>query len=73
MTIEQIRKELVGGLESHYSKRSIYFIEMRLKEIAEENSLTLEQLNKYCWTNSTEMFDIIFDYKDFDANNFHCN
>lgn len=70
MTIEEVRKQLIDGLEDCYTPKDIEFIDIRLQEIAEMEHFTNEELNEYCWANSSEMFACIFDYKEFDANNF---
>ena len=70
MTIQEIRKQLIGGLESEYTPKQIETIDTRLGEIAKENNLSLDELNEYCWANSSEMFTCIFNGKDFDKNNF---
>jgi hypothetical protein len=70
MTIEEVRKQLIDGLEDCYTPKDIEFIDIRLQEIAEMEHFTNEELNEYCWANSSEMFTCIFNYKEFDVNNF---
>jgi len=70
MTIQEVRKQLIDGLESEYTPKDIRFIECRLDEIAKENNLSLDELNEYCWANSSEMFTCIFNGKDFNKDNF---
>lgn len=69
-TIEDIRKQLIDGLEEEFSKERIKTIDKRLLEIAKENHLSLEELNEYCWANSSEMFTCIFNGKEFNKDNF---
>lgn len=70
MDIKEVRRQLIDGLEDEYSPVDVGFIEIRLEEIAEMENMTLEELNEYCWANSSEMFACIFDYKEFDKRNF---
>ena len=70
MDIKEVRRQLIDGLESCYTPEKIEIIDKRLGEIAKENSLTNDELNEYCWANSSEMFACIFDYKEFDKKNF---
>ena len=70
MTIQEVRKQLIDGLESEYTPKQIETIEVRLGEIAKENNLSIDELNEYCWANSSEMFTCIFSYKEFDKSNF---
>lgn len=70
MTIQEVRKQLIDGLESEYTPKQIETIDTRLGEIAKENNLSLDELNEYCWANSSEMFTCIFNGKDFDKDNF---
>ena len=70
MTTQEIRKNLIDGLEDEYTPKQIETIDTRLGEIAKENNLSLDELDEYCWANSSEMFACIFDYKEFDKNNF---
>ncbi len=70
MTIEEVRKQLIDDLEKEYTPKDIEFIDIRLQEIADMEHFSLEELNEYCWANSSEMFACIFDYKEFDKKNF---
>ena len=70
MDIKEVRKQLIEGLEDCYTPEKIEIIDKRLSEIAKENGLTNDELNEYCWANSSEMFACIFDYKEFDKDNF---
>lgn len=71
MTIEEVRRQLIDGLEDEFTPARISIVDRRLKEIAEENNLSLEELNECCWADSSEMFDCIFNGKEFDADNFY--
>jgi len=70
MTIRDVRASLIKDLEEEYSNEQVSFIDKRLEEIAKENDLSNEDLDYYCTANSSEMFAVIFDYKEFDINNF---
>ena len=70
MTIQEIRKQLIDGLEDEFPLPKIKLVEERLGMIAKENNLSLDELNEYCWANSSEMFACIFDNKEFDKKNF---
>ena len=70
MNIQEVRKQLIDGLESEYTPKDIRLIECRLDEIAKENNLSLDELNEYCWANSSEMFTCIFNGKEFNKDNF---
>jgi len=66
MKVEEARNSLIKDLEELYLPEQIKFIDERLKEIAEEENLTMEDLDYYCTLNSSEMFACIFNYKPFD-------
>ena len=68
MTIKDVRNHLVKDLT--FSDDDIEFIDQRLEEIMRDENLTLEDLEHYCYADSNNMFDIIFDYKDFDEDDF---
>ena len=70
MDIKEVRRQLIEGLEDCYTPSQIEFIDDRLEAIANKENMTLDELNEYCWANSSEMFACIFDYKDFDKKNF---
>jgi len=70
MTIEEVRNNLIKDLESEYTPTEIELIDIRLNEIADMEHMSLEDLDYYCTANSSEMFACIFDYKEFDKNNF---
>ena len=70
MEIQEVRNNLIKGLESEYTQTEIDFIDIRLEEIAEMERMSLEDLDYYCTSNSSEMFTCIFNYKVFDKNNF---
>lgn len=70
MTIQEVRNNLIADLESEYTPKDIEFIDIRLEEIADMEKMTLDDLDYYCTANSSEMFACIFDYKEFDKNNF---
>ena len=73
MRIEDIRNRLIEGLEDNYTDDELRFIDIRLEEISDLERLSLEALDYLCWADSAEMFDVIFDYKIFDLENFsHC-
>ena len=64
------RKNTPDDLEEEYTEEQINTIDNRLHEIANENGLTIEQLNEFCWANSSEMFTCIFNGKEFNPSNF---
>ena len=70
MSIQEVRNNLINGLENEYNESDIRFIDIRLDEIADMERMTLEDLNYYCSANSSEMFECIFNYKVFDKANF---
>jgi hypothetical protein len=70
MTIQEVRNNLINGLESEYTPNDIKFIDIRLEEIADMERMSLEDLDFYCTANSNEMFECIFDYKVFNKSNF---
>lgn len=70
MTIQEVRNNLIVDLESEYTQKDIEFIDIRLEEIADMEKMSLDDLDYYCTANSSEMFACIFDYKEFDENNF---
>lgn len=70
MEIQEVRNNLIKGLESEYTQTEIDFIDIRLEEIAEMERMSLEDLDYYCTANSSEMFTCIFNYKVLDKNNF---
>ena len=70
MLIQEVRNNLISGLEKEYNEDDIRFIDIRLDEIADMEHMTLEDLDYYCSANSSEMFECIFDYKVFDKANF---
>ena len=70
MEIQEVRNNLIEGLESEYTQTEIDFIDIRLEEIAEMERMSLEDLDYYCTANSSEMFTCIFNYKVLDKNNF---
>lgn len=70
MTIQEVRNNLIEGLENEYSSYDISYIDIRLDEIADIEGMSLEDLDYYCTANSSEMFACIFDYKEFKKENF---
>ena len=70
MDIKEVRNNLIKDLENEYSQTEIELIDIRLEEIAYMERMTIEDLDYYCTANSVEMFACIFDYKEFDKNNF---
>lgn len=70
LTIQDVRAHLIDGLEKEYTPKDIKFIEIRLDEIRTQENISLEQLDNYCYANSDEMFQVIFDYKVFDKSKF---
>ena len=70
MTIQDVRNNLLNGLEEEYTKDDVRFIDIRLDEIADIERMSLDELNDYCWANANEMFACIFDYKVFNKDNF---
>lgn len=70
MVIKDVRQSLIHDLEKEYTDDDIKFIDQRLREIEEEEDMTIEDLDYYCTANSSEMFACIFDYKEFDKKNF---
>ena len=70
MSVQEVRNNLINGLENEYNEGDIRFIDIRLDEIADMERMTLEDLDYYCSANSSEMFECIFNYKVFDKANF---
>jgi hypothetical protein len=70
MTIREVRESLVKDLENEYTPTEIELIDIRLEEIADMEHMSLEDLDYYCTANSDEMFACIFDYKEFNKENF---
>jgi len=59
MTMEQVAKQLFDGMEMQYEHEKTFILE-RLEELRKEHNWTIEQLNEYCWEDSTRAFDYIF-------------
>jgi hypothetical protein len=70
MTIKEVRESLIKDLENEYTPTEIELIDIRLEEIADMEHISLEDLDYYCTANSDEMFACIFDYKEFNKENF---
>ena len=70
MKLETVYKNLTEGLRDQYTRGQKQLIKQRLEEIAQENNLTYEQLDDYCYMNSDDMFQCIFDNKPFNVTNF---
>jgi hypothetical protein len=70
MTIKEVRNSLIKDLENEYTPTEIELIDIRLEEIADMEHMSLEDLDYYCTANSDEMFACIFDYKEFNKDNF---
>ena len=70
MTIQEVRNSLIEGLENEYTPSQIRFIDDRLEALSIKYGITLDWLDYYCTANSSEMFACIFDYKEFDKDNF---
>jgi len=70
MTIKEVRESLIKDLENEYTPTEIELIDIRLEEIADMEHMSLEDLDYYCTANSDEMFACIFDYKEFNKENF---
>jgi hypothetical protein len=70
MTIKEVRNSLIKDLENEYTPTEIELIDIRLEEIADMEHMSLEDLDYYCTANSDEMFSCIFDYKEFNKENF---
>jgi len=68
--IKEVRRQLIDGLEIEYTPKQIETIDTRLWEIMRENNLSIDELNEYCWANSSEMFACIFNGKEFNKDNF---
>ena len=66
--MEEVVRSLTNGLK--YSQERLAYIRFRLKEIMQENNLTLTELDNYCTADSCEMFSVIFDHKEFNPKNF---
>lgn len=69
-SIKEVRDNLIKDIEFEFTDEDLDLIDERLAEILESENLTLDELDNYCWLNSAEMFDCIFDGKEFDKNNF---
>lgn len=70
MTIDDVVKGLIDDLEDEYTEEQKEHIKRRMDEIAKENNLSLEELDEYCWANSSAMFACIFDGKPFNPEDF---
>jgi hypothetical protein len=70
MTIKEVRNSLIKDLENEYTPTEIELIDIRFEEIADMEHMSLEDLDYYCTANSDEMFACIFDYKEFNKENF---
>lgn len=70
MKLETVYKHLTEGLRDQYTRAQKRFIKQRLEEIAQDNNLSYDELDGYCYMNSDEMFQCIFDDKPFDVVNF---
>jgi hypothetical protein len=70
MDIKEVRINLIKDLEDEYTPTEIELIDIRLEEIADMEHMSLEDLDYYCTANSLEMFACIFDYKEFNKDNF---
>jgi hypothetical protein len=70
MDIKEVRINLIKDLEDEYTPTEIELIDIRLEEIADMEHMSLEDLDYYCTANSDEMFACIFDYKEFNKDNF---
>ena len=70
MDIKEVRNNLIKDLEEEYTQSDIELIDIRLEEIADMEHMSLEDLDYYCTANSDEMFACIFDYKEFNKDNF---
>ena len=71
-TLEEVRNNLIRGLESNYDENDIRFIDIRLEEIMDMERFSLEDLDYYCSLNSDEMFGCIFSYVPFEKERFVC-
>jgi hypothetical protein len=70
MEIKDVRNNLLDGMDVPYPPTEIKFIDIRLDEIAEMENMSLEELDYYCWLNADEMFQCIYNYKEFKKENF---
>lgn len=70
MKLDTVYKNLTEGLREQYTRGQKRLIKRRLEEIAQENNMTYEQLDNYCYMDSDEMFQCIFDNKPFNVANF---
>ena len=68
--LTNVRNALIDGLENDFTDQQIQFIDKRLKEIDDENNLSADDLDYYCWADSSLMFDCIFTGKQFDPDLF---
>lgn len=65
-----VRNQLIDGLENDFTDEQVQYIDKRLKEIADENNLSADDLDYYCWADSSLMFDCIFSGKTIDPDLF---
>lgn len=70
MEVKEVRDNLINGIEDCYTQSDFEFIDKRISEIADENNLTMEDMDYYSYMNSSEMLDCIFSGKEFDKANF---
>lgn len=70
MIIQDVRNNLIKKLKKDFRPTEIDFIDIRLEEIADMEHFPLKELDYYVNMNPNEMYNCIFDYKEFDKNNF---
>lgn len=58
--LDRITKSLTDGLSEYENKEKFQTVINKLREIKEEEDLTLEELDDQCWDDSNEMLDKIW-------------
>lgn len=59
MSIEEVAIQLFDDMEEQLLHDKKLIIQ-RLTELRDENNWTNEELNKYCWEDSSRAFDFIY-------------
>ena len=59
MAIQEVRNNIIDGLEDEYTPNQIRFIDDRLEEIAGDENMSLEYLDYYCTANYIYSFAVV--------------
>ena len=70
MEVKEVRNHLLDGIDRGFPPSEIEFIDIRLQEIADMEHMTMDELDNYCYADSNEIFECIYNYKEFNENNF---